>query len=81
MTEHKHSQKEMEEIAAAHNMTVDELQAHMAEHENMAFVETHKVLLNKEFTDEELEIMAREHDMTLEQMKSHIEMAKQHHHQ
>jgi predicted DNA-binding ribbon-helix-helix protein len=81
MTEHKHSQKEMEEIAAAHNMTVAELQAHMAEHENMAFGETHKVLLKKDFTDEELAIMAKDHNMTLEQMKSHIEMAKQHHHQ
>ena len=79
MSKKEHTEKEWEEIATAHNMTVEELQEHMADHSNMEYAKTHEILLQKEFSDEELAVMAKEHNMSLDDMKQHIEMAKQHH--
>ena len=74
-----HTDEMMEKMAKAHNMTVEELNAHIKEHETMEYAETHAILMTKEFTDEELTVMAKEHGMSLEQMKEHIALARQHH--
>lgn len=79
MSKHQHSKNELKEMAKAHNMSVEELEKHIAAHENMEYAKTHEILLDKEFTDEELAVMAKDHNMSLQDMKQHIEMAKRHH--
>jgi hypothetical protein len=74
-----HTKEEMEAMAKAHNMSIEEMNAHMKKHENMDFAATHEILLKKEFSDDELTEMAKEHGMTLVQLKEHIEMEKKHH--